>query len=137
MKTQGKTPVRNQVKRSVMKLMNEKVKILVVDDEPCVRELLAQFLTQEGYVCVAVEDGDCALKKVEAEYIPVVILDILIPGLNGITLLHEVKKRKPFTEVIMVTGVTDIAKAVEAMRLGAAKLPIKTRFVARDEQLGE
>jgi putative two-component system response regulator len=105
--------------------VNDRVKILIVDDEPCVRGLLTQFLSQEGYDCIAAEDGNRALNILERENIPVVLLDMLMPGLNGISLLQEVKKSKPLTEAIMVTGFTDIAKAVEAMRLGASDYVLK------------
>ena len=105
--------------------VNDRVTILIVDDEPCVRGLLTQFLSQEGYDCITAEDGDRALDVLEREDIPVVLLDMLMPGLDGICLLQEVKKSKPLTEAIMVTGFADIAKAVEALRLGASDYVLK------------
>ncbi|MFQ6093088.1 MAG: HD domain-containing phosphohydrolase [bacterium] len=105
--------------------MKEKTTILIVDDEPCVREVLAQFLSQKGYGCVTAEDVQGALDTLKRECIPLVISDIRMPGLDGVALLQEVKKREPFTEVIMATAVSDTAKAIEAMRLGAYDYVLK------------
>lgn len=103
----------------------EKASILVVDDEPCIRRLLAHFLTQEGFTCLVAEDGKNALKIIESEHIPVAIVDILMPGIDGMTLLKKLKRRKPFTEVIMITGAADVALAIEALRLGARDYVLK------------
>jgi putative nucleotidyltransferase with HDIG domain len=108
-----------------MNIVEESKKILVVDDEPAIRGVLTQFLRQERYECISTENGTAALDVLETESVPVVLLDMLMPGLDGIPLLQEVKKRKPLTEVIVVTGFADVAKAVEAMRLGASDYVLK------------
>ena len=77
--------------------MKKSKKILIVDDEPAIRGVLTQFLRQEGYECIATENGTDALDILETESIPVVLLDMLMPGLDGIPLLQEVKKKKPLT----------------------------------------
>ena len=105
--------------------MNEKLKILIVDDETCVRELLTHFLSQKGYDCVTVENASCALDSMEQEHFPLVISDIRMPGLDGIALLQEIKKREPFTEVIMATALSETATAIEAMRHGAYDYVLK------------
>jgi putative nucleotidyltransferase with HDIG domain len=105
--------------------VKERKKILIVDDEPAIRGVLTQFLTQSGYECRTTENGAGALDVLETESVPVVLLDMLMPGLDGIPLLQEVKRKKPLTEVIVVTGFADIAKAVEAMRMGASDYVLK------------
>ena len=102
-----------------------KENVLVVDDEPCVLGLLVQLLSQEGYRCLTAKDGDTALGIFEVEPVPVAVFDILMPGLNGISLLKRIKKQKPFTEVIMMTGAADVSLAIEAMRLGARDYVLK------------
>ena len=105
--------------------MNEKKSILIVDDESCVRELLAHFLNQKGYECITAANAHCALDILRRENIPLIISDIRMPGLDGMGLLQEVKQRKPLTEVIMATAITETATAVEAMRQGAHDYVLK------------
>lgn len=105
--------------------MSQEAKILIVDDESCVRQLLTQILTQEGYECLTAADGNEALNKLKQESISLIISDIRMPGLDGIGLLQEVKKKECFTEVIMATAVTETVQAIEAMRLGAYDYVIK------------
>jgi putative nucleotidyltransferase with HDIG domain len=103
----------------------ESRKILIVDDEPCVLGLLSRLLTMEGYTCVCANNGRQALEMFRAEPIQVAILDILMPGVNGISLLKRVKQLKPFTEVVMITGAADVSLAIEAMRHGARDYVLK------------
>jgi response regulator RpfG family c-di-GMP phosphodiesterase len=105
--------------------VEEKTRILIVDDEPCVRQLLAEVLSQDGYECIAAENGRAALDHLQHERIPIIISDIRMPKLDGLDLLREVKKRYPFTEVIMATAVNETNRAVEAMRLGAYDYVVK------------
>lgn len=105
--------------------MNEKKRVLIVDDESCVRELLAHFLSQKGYDCITAENGYCALDILRQDKIPLVISDIRMPGLDGLGLLQEVKRKEPFTEVIMATAHTETSTAIEAMRQGAHDYVLK------------
>lgn len=94
-------------------------KVLLVDDEVEVCEVLQQFLEDEGFEVAAAHDGEQALAKLD-EFLPqCVLLDIRMPSLNGIEVLKMVKYRKPETEVIMVTAVSNIKIAEECMRDGA------------------
>jgi len=99
--------------------VNESQKILIVDDEPSVRQLLVDILSQEGFQCITAEHGNDALEQLKHQSVPVIISDIRMPGLDGIGLLKAVKKRMPFTEVIMATAVSETVKAIEAMKIGA------------------
>ncbi|UCE19756.1 MAG: response regulator [Gemmatimonadota bacterium] len=105
--------------------MNEKKRILIVDDESCVRELLVHFLNNKGYDCIQAENAQCALNILHQKNIPIIISDIRMPGLDGIGFLQEVKQKEPFTEVIMATALTETSTAVEAMRQGAYDYVVK------------
>jgi len=94
-------------------------KILVVDDEPLVRNFLREVLEAEDYEVLTTEDGLSALKEVERGGIDLVITDVRMPKLNGIDLLKEVKKRSPSTLVVVITAYGTIENAVEAMKNGA------------------
>lgn len=99
--------------------MKEKQHILIVDDESCIRQFLVQILSQAGFECIMAENGIDALEKLQQTSISLIISDIRMPGLDGIGLLKEIKKNHPFTEIIMATAVSETAKAVEAIKLGA------------------
>ena len=94
-------------------------KILVVDDEPLIRDLLRDILREEGYEVSVAKEGLSALKKVKREETDLVITDVKMPGLDGIKLLKEIKKVSPSTPVIVITAYGTIENAVEAMKKGA------------------
>ena len=92
--------------------------VLVVDDDAGVREALRLILEQE-YGVVDAADGSAALSAVRAGPVDLVLLDILLPGVDGIEILKKLKTAAPGTPVIMVTGVKTIQTSVAAMKLGA------------------
>ncbi|MBI5380088.1 MAG: response regulator [Nitrospirae bacterium] len=94
-------------------------RILVVDDEPDMRRLLAGILRAQGFDVVMAEDGQAALDQVKAEAPAAIILDLRMPGLDGMETLTEIKAITPHIPVIMLTVYGDIPTAVQAMRLGA------------------
>lgn len=93
--------------------------VLVVDDEPNMRGVLAEILRTEGFDVVEAEDGQAALDRVMARVPAAIILDIRMPGLDGIEVLGKLKEIAPQVPVIMLTGYPDIPTAVKAMRVGA------------------
>ena len=94
-------------------------KILVIDDEPEVGELLADFLGMHGYqVLTAVRAGD-GLEKVKTEKPTVVLLDIMMPQIDGLECLQRIRKTSPETIVIIISGIKDEKIAQEAIRRGA------------------
>lgn len=95
------------------------IRILVVDDEADFTDILALRLTDAGETAFKAYSGSEGLKKLETERIDVVILDIKMPGMDGIETLREIKKRFPLVEVILLTGHGTTETAVEGMRLGA------------------
>jgi len=99
--------------------MKMKQRILIVDDEQEFAESLSERLTIRGYEVATSLNGQDALEKVKGYNFDVVILDVLMPGMDGVEVLREIKKIKPLTEVIMLTGNASVESAVEGMKLGA------------------
>lgn len=95
-------------------------KILVVDDEEKIRETLRGVLSDEGYEVSDAADGRSALESLQAERPGLVILDVWLPEIDGITLLEEVKRIHADLPVIIICGHANIEAAVRATRLGAA-----------------
>jgi DNA-binding NtrC family response regulator len=94
-------------------------KILVVDDESSNRKILGQELTQKGYVVETANDGHEGLKKLESSRPDLIILDYMMPGLSGLDVLKELRKREDDTPVVMITAYGTVERAVEAMKAGA------------------
>ena len=94
-------------------------RILVVDDEAIVRRSCTRALAGDDVVVDAVESGAQALERIEAESYDVVVLDIMMPGIDGMEVLQRVKESHPDVEVVMVTGLSQIDTAVRSMKLGA------------------
>ena len=94
-------------------------KILLVDDEVVFTENMLQLLTSRGYRVTAVNSGDAAIRMLEKENYDVVVLDLKMPGMDGITTLKEIKKLGLFTETLILTGHGSIDTALEAIKLGA------------------
>ena len=94
-------------------------RILVVDDEINVIRLLQKFLASKSYDVCTAADGRTAVEKVRELKPQIVLLDILMPGMNGMDTLKEIKKFEPDTVVIMVTAVIDEELAKSSIQLGA------------------
>jgi len=94
-------------------------RVLVVDDEEDFVEMLSLRLNEAGEKVTSAFSGKECLEELEKAYIDVVILDIKMPGMDGIQTLKEIKKRFPLIEVIMLTGHGTAETAVEGMKLGA------------------
>ena len=94
-------------------------RVLIVDDEESIRVTLAEFIKDDTYEVHTAADVDEALKLIEDRPFDVVVTDIVLPRVNGVVLLKEVKKKWPDTQVIMLTGDPTVETAVEAVRAGA------------------
>jgi putative PEP-CTERM system response regulator len=99
--------------------MKKKVKILVVDDEAIIRESLRDWLSDAGHQVLTAEDGFQALKMIEKEKPGIAIVDLVMPGMDGIELLKRAKEISPSIEVIIVTAYGSIPTAITAMKEGA------------------
>ncbi|TDX25438.1 two-component system C4-dicarboxylate transport response regulator DctD [Modicisalibacter xianhensis] len=93
--------------------------VLIVDDEEHLRITASQTLELAGYRPEALSSAEAALDALSPDYPGVLITDIRMPGMDGMTLLREVRRRDPDLPVILITGHGDISTAVEAMREGA------------------
>ena len=94
-------------------------KILLVDDEVVFTNNMAKLLHNRGYFVTAVNSGENAIKELEAKDIDVVVLDLKMPGMDGLTTLKEIKKLGLFTQTLILTGHGSIDTALEAVKLGA------------------
>lgn len=96
-----------------------KIRILLVDDEKEFVETLSERMTLRDYDVTTSFSGDDALEKIKQYNYDVVILDVAMPGVDGLDALVEIKKLKPLTEVIMLTGHGTVETAIEGMKRGA------------------
>lgn len=97
--------------------MNER--ILIADDEEIVRTNVQEFLESKGYFVESVGTGDAALERVLEEDYALVIADIRMPGMDGITLLKRIVSERPETFVLMITAYASVETAVNSLRHGA------------------
>jgi len=94
-------------------------RILVVDDEPGVRSALEGILADEGYVVSAVETAEAALEALEETPFDAILLDVWLPGMDGLEALQRLEERRIDAEVVMISGHGNIETAVRATKLGA------------------
>lgn len=99
--------------------MKQPKTILLVDDETEFRENVADYLTTRGFRILQADGAAAALAHVRENVVEAALVDILMPGMDGISLLSHLKEVSPLLEVVIVTGQTSIESAVEAMRRGA------------------
>jgi DNA-binding NtrC family response regulator len=96
-----------------------KARILIVDDEEIVLRSCARILAGDAYEVETVLDPWEALRRVDENGYDVLVLDIMMPHIDGLQVLQHVKERHPDLDVIMMTGLSQIQTAVKAMKLGA------------------
>src|SRR5499433_2500001 len=94
-------------------------RILIVDDEPGIRQSLKGVFEDEGFTTETVSSGEDCLKRVEQNSYDLILLDIWLPGMDGIETLRRLREKSPHTHVIMISGHATIATAVSATKLGA------------------
>ena len=102
-----------------------KIKVLIADDEKTFNDMFAKVLVDEGMDVIACDDGLEAIEAIGRESFDVAILDIQMPGADGIKVLTEIMRRDPEARVIMVTAFGTVEMAVEAIKLGACDYVMK------------
>jgi len=100
-------------------IMADKITVLIADDEDGLRSTIAAWLNDEGFAVDEAPDGKEAIRKVQVKDFDIALLDIKMPGANGLEVLRYIRKNSGSTEVVMMTGMSDVTMAVEAMKLGA------------------
>jgi DNA-binding NtrC family response regulator len=94
-------------------------KVLLVDDEEEFVETLAERMRNRGMEVATTSSGAEALERVDDEDFDVVVLDLKMPGIDGLEALERIKRRRPDIQVVLLTGYATVEKGVEAMKLGA------------------
>ena len=94
-------------------------KVLLVDDEEEFVETLAERMRSRGMEVTTTTSGKSALEQVDKEPFDVVILDLQMPGMDGLEVLARIKKRQPDIQVVLLTGHATVSKSVEAIKRGA------------------
>jgi two-component system response regulator AtoC len=105
--------------------LNENIHILIVDDEPIMRESLSDWLRDDGYSILTAESGPKALKVLDTRDWSVLIVDLKMPGMDGIELMREVRKANKEVPIIIMTAYATVDTAVKAMREGAYDYVVK------------
>jgi DNA-binding NtrC family response regulator len=99
--------------------LNMKTRVLIVDDEEEFVQALSERLTIRDYDVTTSLSGEDAIEKLKHYNFDVIILDVAMPGMDGIETLRKIKGLKPLVEVIMLTGHATVSSAVDGMKLGA------------------
>jgi DNA-binding NtrC family response regulator len=103
----------------------EKMKMMLVDDEERYLSTTQKLLSKKGYDVLTASSGSEALEKLNMQNIHVVVLDVKMPGMDGIETLREIKKQFPLVEVIMLTGHATVESAVDGLKSGATDYLMK------------
>ncbi|OGQ05044.1 MAG: hypothetical protein A2W38_03515 [Deltaproteobacteria bacterium RBG_19FT_COMBO_58_16] len=97
----------------------DNIKVLITDDDGDLRELLTEAVRNWGYVVSVARDGDEALRRLRMDRYDIVISDLMMPGMDGLTLLGKIKELDNDILVIIITGYATIETAVKAIEVGA------------------
>jgi DNA-binding NtrC family response regulator len=100
-------------------------KILVVEDEQDIRDVLVETLGRWGYETTAVENGKVGLERFRAEKFSLIVTDLRMPVMDGLTMLKTIKKEKPLMPIVVITGFPTVDSAVESLVEGADQYIVK------------
>ncbi len=105
--------------------MSVPIRVLLIDDEKIFVESLSKVLKKRGMVVLAAYDGPTALNVQSTEEADVIVLDLRMPGMDGLAVLKEIRTRDPITPVILLTGHIDIDRVTQVLDEGAAEVLLK------------
>jgi len=103
----------------------ERTRILIVDDEEIVRESLSGWLEKDGYTVATAHDGPTAVNRLNAERWSIMLVDMKMPGMDGLQVLEQAKKLQPDVTAVIMTAYATVDTAVTAMKLGAYDYIVK------------
>jgi DNA-binding NtrC family response regulator len=106
-------------------MSRERTRILIVDDEEIVRESLSAWLEKDGYTLATAQDGETALERVRNERWSILLVDLKMPGIDGLQVLEQARKLQPDAAAVIMTAYATVDSAVEAMKLGAYDYLVK------------
>lgn len=109
----------------------KKARVLLVDDEVVFTTNMSKILSRRGFEVRAVNDGESAVQAIEDEEFDVVVLDLRMPGMDGMAALKVMKRKRPLLEVIILTGHGSVESGIQGMNLGAFD------YVMKPIQIGE
>lgn len=110
-------------------------RVLVVDDEPVVRDLFKRAMKVMGHEVVCVEDGHKAIEKVKEDSFNIVFLDMVMPGMDGLQTFKGMRELSPELPVVMMTGFSVEEKMEEALKLGAFDCLYKPFDIAKGREV--
>ena len=99
--------------------VNEKIHVLIVDDEAGSRETLLDILEEEGYSAATAGEGKEALEMIGHDSFQIALVDIRLPGMDGVELLGKIREQSPETAIIMITADATLENSIKALNLGA------------------
>ena len=108
-----------------MPLTDEPITLLVVDDEDAIRNALRKFLIQQGYEVATAATGEEALAVLQRQRVTGILLDVNLPGINGVELVPQIMEIEPSVAILMLTAVNDATSAALCMQRGAFDYLIK------------
>ncbi len=119
--------------------MTKKRKILVVDDEKALRNALKEKLVSEGYEVSEAKDGVAGLKKALAEHPDLILLDVMMPKMDGVEVMEKLQEDKwgKSAKVIMLTNVSDPVRVAEATETGSNNMTVYDYMIKSDWKLEE
>lgn len=94
-------------------------RVLLVDDEPDFLEVMAERMEARGITVVSATSADEAMQRIATERFDAVVMDFMMPGMDGLDTLRKLKEDRPDLQIILLTAYATIEKSVEAMKLGA------------------
>ncbi|GAU09235.1 response regulator [Desulfoplanes formicivorans] len=109
------------------------IRVLIVDDEPDLLETMVKRLNRRGLEVTGVDNGEKCLEYLRTNKTDVVVLDVKMPGRDGLEILEEIRKMHPFVQVLMLTGHASVRSGERGMALGAFDYMMKP--VSIDELL--